>query len=62
MIGIICLNYIEIYYSLGFNNYECVATAAVFTKKNSRVLAINRPGPHNYNVLCIIIGSLLGDM
>ncbi len=31
-------------------------------KKNIRVWAINRVGPHDYNVLCLLIGGLLGDM
>jgi len=31
-------------------------------EQNNRIKAINRIGPHNYNVLCIIIGGLLGDM
>lgn len=31
-------------------------------EQNKRIRALNRIGPHNYNVLCIIIGSLLGDM
>lgn len=26
-----------------------------------RVLSKNRIGPHNYNILCLIFGSLLGD-
>lgn len=62
MIGNFCLNCIENYYVLDFYLYECVATAAVIKQKNSRVLAVNRTGPHDYNVLCLIIGGLLGDM
>jgi hypothetical protein len=27
----------------------------------SRVLSTKRIGPHNYDILCILIGSLLGD-
>jgi hypothetical protein len=28
---------------------------------SSRVLSTKRIGPHNYEILCILIGSLLGD-
>lgn len=38
-----------------------IASLACFSTRN-RLRAIKRIGPHNYDVLCIIIGSLLGDM
>jgi ubiquinol-cytochrome c reductase cytochrome b subunit len=38
-----------------------LAKLATPATQGSKLRAVKRIGPHNYNILCILIGSLLGD-
>ena len=58
------LNCIEYFYWINFDNEisQAFMASLVCFSANNRLRARKRIGPHNYNVLCIIIGGLLGDM
>ena len=51
---------------MGWNKLEIKKVNSCFSTKNlpfssPKILSTKRIGPHSYEILCILIGSLLGD-
>lgn len=55
--GIICLKWKKIFYKLGLVMFKL----PTLPFSSPKIASTNRIGPHNYEILCILIGSLLGD-
>ena len=41
--------------------YSSILPVSPLLFSSSRIFSFKRIGPHNYEILCILLGSLLGD-
>jgi len=56
---------LKLYYFLSLTSFSTIRShctnTTIIENKQKRILAIQRIGPHNYDIICVIFGTLLGD-